>query len=85
MADTPSDVTKDKDKNKLTKTEYLRIIGFWGAIFALVLFTYQLGQWNALNIIQHIHTFCGNNTIVDVGIFGDTAIAKNLSLITAIP
>lgn len=77
---------KDSISDAGMKREYLRIIAFWGAIFALVIMTYQLGQWNALSIIDHIHAFCGNNTIANVGILGDTIIQKNITTIfTALP
>lgn len=64
---------------KMTRTEYLRIIGFWGAIFALVIFTYQLGQWNALNIMNEIHSYCSNHTVANVGILGDVSLYQNMS------
>ena len=65
---------------KFSKIEYMRLIGLWGAVFVLVIFSYQLGQWNAHNIVNEIHTFCSNATHYSVGILGDTGLWINNSI-----
>ena len=76
MPDNASEMISEK---KMTKLEYIRIIGLWTGVMALVVFSYQLGQWNALNIINEIHTFCGNTTIANVDVFGNVGIIQNIT------
>ena len=60
-----------------SRNELIRTIGLWLAILVLVIFAYQLGQSNALNIVQMIQTYCPSNMNYDVGIFGSVSLWPN--------
>lgn len=59
------------------RVEFMRIIGLWGAILVLVIVAYQLGQSNALNIMQQIQAYCPSSMNYDVGIFGSVSLWPN--------
>jgi len=65
------------ESERITKTEYLRIIGFWGVIFMLVVFSFVLGSWNAMNTHNEIVKYCGNLVNSSVDIFGNVGIWTN--------
>ena len=61
----------------MERIEYIRTIGFWMVVFVLVIFTYQLGQWNAHMITDQIKTYCNNQTLYNIGIFKTIKTAIN--------
>lgn len=57
--------------------EWIRIFSFWLCIFVLVVFTFQLGNWNANNVNLQVKNYCDEYGLNhSIGFFGDVGIWK---------
>ena len=66
----------------MDKMEYIRLIGLWAGVFAIVIFSYQLGMYNVHQTEQFIGNYCSSDIeyVTDFG--GGVMLRHNITDVT---